>query len=114
MARTALIDEVGNENFEAEVLKSEIPVLVDFHAPWCGPCRMIAPVLEQYAEQYAGKLKIVKCDTDEFEALSQAYGVQKIPNLTFFVDGHVVGQTVGFLSQKQIKDGIEAALAKTG
>jgi thioredoxin 1 len=112
MAQSAYISPVGDENFESEVLKSDIPVMVDFHATWCGPCRMIAPMLEEYAQKYAGKLKIVKCDTDEYESLSQSYGVQKIPNLTFFKDGHVVGQTVGFLSRTQIEAGIEAALSE--
>ena len=101
---------VTSENFEQEVLKSEIPVVVDFMAPWCGPCRMIAPILQKLEQEYAGRIKFVEVDTDQQSALATQFGVQKIPNLTFFKDGEIVNQLVGFLSAGQISAGAQALL----
>jgi thioredoxin 1 len=71
-------------NFDQEVLKSEIPVIVDFWAPWCGPCRMVAPVMEQIADEYAGRVKVVKVNTDENQAVAYKYGIRSIPTIGIF------------------------------
>lgn len=88
----------GKVNFEAEVLKSETPVLVDFWAPWCGPCQMMAPVLEELAKEFEGKLKIVKVDTDQpdNQVLAIEYMIQSIPNLKLFKEGKVIKDFVGY------------------
>ena len=108
----ANVPAVTSENFQSEVLESEIPVLVDFMAPWCGPCRMIAPILDKLAQEYSGRVKIVQLDTDQYDELSRSYGVQKIPNLTFFKDGEVVDQLIGFLSAAQISASVEKVAAE--
>ena len=93
---------VGDANFEIEVLQSPVPVLVDFYAIWCGPCRMIAPLVDEMAATFDGRLKVVKCDVDQYEALSLRYGVSKIPNLSFFKDGEVVAQVVGYTNRREL------------
>jgi thioredoxin 1 len=106
----AHISAVTSENFQAEVLESKIPVVVDFMAPWCGPCKMIAPILKKLEEEYSGRVKFVELDTDQYAALSAQYGVQKIPNLTFFKNGEIVDQLVGFLSAGQISTSVQKLL----
>jgi thioredoxin 1 len=86
---------LNESNFDAEVLKSDVPVLVDFWAEWCGPCKMIGPVIEQLATEVAGKAKVGKVDVDGNTALAQKYGVRSIPLLLFFKGGQVQGQIVG-------------------
>lgn len=103
----AHIPAVTEENFQQEVLESELPVVVDFMAPWCGPCKMIAPVLHRLSQEYSGRVKFVELDTDQYQRLSMQYGVQKIPNLTFFKNGEIVDQLVGFLSAGQISASVE-------
>ena len=93
---------VGDANFESEVLQSPNPVLVDFYAIWCGPCRMVAPLVDELAATFEGRLKVVKCDVDQYEALSLRYGVSKIPNLSFFKDGEVVAQVVGYTNRREL------------
>ena len=92
-----IIDLLGKDQFNTEVINSEIPVLVDFWAPWCMPCRMMAPILEQLSEQMNGKVKVAKVDTDEVEnqALAMEYQIQSIPNMKLFKDGKVVGEFIG-------------------
>ena len=86
---------VTDATFDAEVLKSQTPVLVDYWAEWCGPCRMVAPVLEEIATEYAGKLSIVKLNVDDNPAVAQRYGIMNIPTLGVFKDGRVVKEIVG-------------------
>ena len=90
--------QITTENFEEAVLKSETPVLVDFFAQWCGPCKMMAPVLEEIAKKYEGKLKVGKCDTDDNMLLAQKYRVSSIPNMKLFKNGQVVANYVGFMT----------------
>ena len=87
--------KITRENFENEVVKSNIPVLIDFWAPWCGPCRMMGPIIEQLAEEYEGKAKVGKVNVDEEGELSQAFGVMSIPTIVLVKDGKVVRQAVG-------------------
>ena len=95
------------ENFEEEVLKSEKPVLVDFWATWCGPCRMLAPVIEQIAEEKADTLKVGKLNVDDVPELAQQFGVMSIPTLILFKNGEAVKQTVGFQPKDALVDWIE-------
>ncbi|MBQ4574431.1 MAG: thioredoxin [Clostridia bacterium] len=93
-----------NENFENEVLNSDIPVLVDFWAEWCGPCRMLGPVVEQIAEEYEGKLKVGKINVDEQSDLAMKYSIASIPTLLIFRNGEIAANSIGFKTK--------AALAK--
>jgi thioredoxin 1 len=103
--------EVSDATFDQEVLKSEQPVLVDFWAVWCGPCKAIAPVVEAVAATYAGKLKVAKMNVDENSATPSQYGIRGIPTLLLFKHGKVVDQIVGFVAQNVIEEKVKSLLA---
>ncbi|MDZ7264532.1 MAG: thioredoxin [candidate division KSB1 bacterium] len=103
---------VTKANFESEVLNSELPVLIDFWAVWCGPCKMIAPIVEELATEYAGKIKVAKCDVDSEQALAIQYGIRSIPTILIFKQGEVVEQIVGAFPKPHLKNKIEKVLAK--
>ncbi|MBS4021234.1 MAG: thioredoxin [Dethiobacter sp.] len=94
--------EVGDANFSEEVLKSEIPVLVDFWAAWCGPCRMMAPVLDEVARELEGKAKVVKVNVDKNRSTAGNYKIMSIPTIVFFKNGNPVETQVGFVSKDQL------------
>ena len=98
------IVEGTDTNFEQEVLKSDIPVLVDFWAPWCGPCRMVSPLVDEISEELTGKLKVVKVNTDENQEIAVKYGIRSIPTLGIFKDGQIVDGVIGAVPKQAIKD----------
>ena len=95
--------KITRENFENEVMKSNIPVLIGFWAPWCGPCQMMGPIIEQLAEEYEGKAKVGKVNVDEEGELSQAFGVMSIPTIVLIKDGKVVKQAVGARPKAEVE-----------
>jgi thioredoxin 1 len=101
---------INDMNFDSEVLKSDVPVLVDFTATWCGPCRQIAPLIDQLADEYEGRAKITKLDIDDSPAIAQRYGIRGVPSLFVFKGGEVVGQQMGAVPKATIASLIDRAL----
>ncbi len=105
------VSEVNDAEFEQKVLQSETPVLVDFWAAWCGPCRAVAPVVEAVAEQYNGKIKVMKMDVDKNNLTPGRYGIRGIPSLLIFKGGKVAEQIVGFVPKDTIEESLKRVLA---
>lgn len=103
---------VSTQNFDSEVVKSNLPVLVDFWASWCAPCRMIAPVVEELAKEYNGKLKVAKLDVDANREIAMSYGIMSIPTLLIFDNGQVADQLVGAVPKSMLVDKIKRVLER--
>lgn len=104
------ISHVTDASFDDEVLKSEVPVLVDYWAEWCGPCKMIAPILEEIAEQYVGRVKVCKMDVDSNRETPAKYGIRGIPTLMLFKNGNNEATKVGAVSKTQLAEFIDSAI----
>ena len=105
--------EVGDSSFEAEVLQSDKPVLVDFWAPWCGPCRAIAPIVEELAENFGDKVKFTKCNVDENPTTPTKYGIKSIPTLIFFKDGEIQDKVIGIVAKSRLEEMISNVQQET-
>jgi len=106
------MQEVNAANFEAEVIKSNLPVLVDFWAPWCGPCKMVAPVVEAVSNDFKGKLKVVKLNTDDSPQVAAKFQIMGIPTLMFFSGGKMVDRITGYLAKEALSQKVNEVLSK--
>ena len=105
-----MVKTITQNNFEEEVLNSDLPVMLDFYADWCGPCKMMSPIVELVAQDFAGDLVVGKVDSDADHELAAVYNVMSIPNIKFFKDGKVVDEVVGVQPKKVLEDKIKALL----
>lgn len=103
-----MAEQVSDSTFEASVLKSDLPVMVDFWAPWCAPCRAMGPIVDECAEEYAGKLKVFKMNVDENPATPARFGIRAIPTLIIFKDGNAVEQHTGSMPKDQLRQLIDS------
>lgn len=110
MASEAII-EISDSNFESEVVKSDVPVLVDFWAPWCGPCRAIAPIVEEISSAYEGKIKVGKMNVDENQSTTMKFGIRSIPTIIMFKGGEAVDQIIGAVPKGEIEKVVEKSIA---
>ncbi len=102
----------SDANFKEDVVSAPLPTIVDFWAPWCGPCRMIAPAYEELSQEYAGKMRFAKLNTDENQMTAMQFGIMSIPTLLIFKSGQVVGRIVGAMPKNELKRRIDEVLAK--
>ena len=102
---------INNDNFEQEVLNSDVPVIVDFWAVWCGPCRMLAPVVEEISKEYEGRVVVGKVDVDNNQEFAAKYGIRNIPTVLVFQNGEVVGRQVGVAPKKTYTDALDGLLS---
>ena len=109
MASDAII-EISDSNFESEVVNSDLPVLIDFWAPWCGPCRAIAPLVEEISSSYAGKIKVGKMNVDENQSTTMKFGIRSIPTLIMFKGGEAVDQIIGAVPKGEIERVVEKTI----
>ena len=103
--------EVTDANFDQEVLQSDLPVLVDFWAPWCGPCKLMAPIIEELAKEFEGKAKVVKLNVDENPQTAQKYGIMSIPTLIIFKNGQIAEQLIGLRPKEEISQRLQTHTA---
>ncbi len=111
MDQMSKINKITSSVFKSEVLESDIPVVVDFWAPWCGPCRMVAPVLEEISQKMNGNIKFVKLNTDENQKTAMDYQIMAIPSLLIFKDGQEVDRIVGFVPQEQLEADLQKIIS---
>ncbi|MEM3160756.1 MAG: thioredoxin [Nitrososphaera sp.] len=112
MEQTSAVAHVTSKTWESEVLKSDVPVFVDFWAEWCGPCRMVGPAVEQIGKLMQGKIKVAKVNVDENQEIAMKYGIQSIPSLLLFKGGNEIGRTIGAMPKESYLKFIESTLAK--
>ena len=105
-----MVTKLTIENFENEALKSDLPVLVDFYADWCGPCKMLAPTVDKMADAYAGKVKVCKLNVDDAYPIAATFGIQSIPTLIIFKNGEIAKKSIGLCSEDELRAMLDAVI----